>query len=161
MYDAVDLLLSLAVQTDGEGATASDPSSATLCKLLEYCVRVLKEAAGAGGKPEQSATSGVRSSTPPVHHRSLAQSASGAPLPLNEATGDKTTLHVLFVLRLLKSFLTNAAHSDRVRVLIVRWGNLRYVPFPQLASISLPSTYIDPRSSYGWWAMSWGSRSCS
>jgi hypothetical protein len=128
VFDAVGLLLSLSSNTTESNSAEAHPTSTgvpALCKLLEYCTKVLTDAtagASTGTKADTLTTGGSsRSSTPPVHHRNAAQSATGTPLPLNEANGDRATLHVLFVLKLLKAALTNSAQADQFKVLLVRY----------------------------------------
>jgi hypothetical protein len=132
VFDAVGLLLSLSSSVGAESVNAEAHPTSTgvpaLCKLLEYCTKVLTDAtvgASAGAKADTLTTGGSsRSSTPPVHHRNAAQSTTGTPLPLNEANGDRATLHVLFVLKLLKAALTNSAQADQFKVLLVRYRPL-------------------------------------
>lgn len=124
VHDAMAFLLSM---TQRQSASTSTDCSFVqssgipcLCRWLEYAAKVLTDAAGAGVKVDISAASTQRSATPPVHHRNISQ-GSASPMSLNEASCDKATLHVLFVLKVIKSMLSNPNHALVVKQLFTRW----------------------------------------
>jgi hypothetical protein len=114
------LALSRRAPLAAEGGHSFSTGVPSLCRTLEYVVRVLTEAAGgSGGKADAIGAAGQRSSTPPVHHRSTSHGSS-TQLPINETSGDRPMVHVLFVLKLLRSLLTSASSSAAIKLLLVR-----------------------------------------
>jgi len=122
ILEAMTLILVMSerpvVVVDGYSFSNGNPC---LCRTMEYVVRVLTEAVSGGGhiKADAQAGTGQRSGTPPVHHRNLSHS-SGQTLPLHELSCDRTTLHVLFVLKLVKFLLTAGDNAHLVQQLLVR-----------------------------------------
>lgn len=112
----------------------------SLCKLLEYLLGVIKEAADPSGadKNGEGAAASAGSSPYPSqrmpggHRRSLSQQQH-VPYqpPLNEVSNDKATLHLLFALKTISRLLAVAGYAVVVRDLLVKY--VQPHPLMQLA----------------------------
>lgn len=103
------------------GNPAPEGKGACICRVLNYLVKVISEAAA-----ERSSAAAVGSDKgTPGHKRSLSQQQHLPPEPpMNELSHDRATLHLLFALKTLNYMLTAKHHVHIVRQLVVRYNSI-------------------------------------